>query len=76
MDKIKIGILGMGYVGLPLAMALQNYYNIYAYDTDKEKINELKKIMIETINFLKNYSQQKTLISRKILANLKVAICI
>ena len=38
MNKIKIGILGMGYVGLPLAMALQKYYNIYAYDIDKEKL--------------------------------------
>ena len=79
MDKIKIGILGMGYVGLPLAMALQNYYNIYAYDTDKEKINELKKNYDRNNQFSKkkkNYSQQKTLISRKILANLKVAICI
>ena len=73
MDKIKIGILGMGYVGLPLAMALQNYYNIYAYDTDKEKINELKKnydrnnqfskkklLSAKNLNFSKNISQLKS----------------
>ena len=40
--NIKIGILGLGYVGLPLAISLQKYFNVLAYDSDKKKINELK----------------------------------
>ena len=72
MDKTKIGILGMGYVGLPLAMALQKYYNVYAYDIDKEKINQLKKnydrnnqfskkklLSAKNLKFSKNISQLK-----------------
>ena len=42
MKTIKIGVLGMGYVGLPLAIALQKYYDVYAYDVDIKKISELK----------------------------------
>jgi len=41
--KKKITIIGCGYIGLPLAIMLNNFYNIKVFDTDKEKINNLKK---------------------------------
>ena len=50
--NIKITVVGLGYVGLPLASALSNYYDVAGYDTSKKKILELKK-GIDTTNQLK-----------------------
>ena len=35
--KIDIGILGMGYVGLPLAMAMAEKYKVIGFDVDKNR---------------------------------------
>jgi len=39
----KISIIGMGYVGLPLAVAFQKYYKVTGFDSKKSRINDLKK---------------------------------
>ena len=39
----KIGILGIGYVGLPLAVFFCKKYQVVAFDTNKSRINELKE---------------------------------
>ena len=41
--KIKIAIIGLGYVGLPLAVEFGKKFTTYAYDISKEKINIFKK---------------------------------
>ena len=41
--NINIAIIGLGYVGLPLAAKLSNFYNVYGFDKNKKRINELKK---------------------------------
>ena len=41
--NISISIIGMGYVGLPLATALSNHYDVNGFDIDKQRIKELKK---------------------------------
>tara|TARA_B100000575_G_scaffold248685_1_gene214709 strand:- start:361 stop:1650 length:1290 start_codon:yes stop_codon:yes gene_type:complete len=38
----NIGVVGLGYVGLPLASELSNFFNVYGYDTSKSRIEELK----------------------------------
>ncbi len=40
---LKIGIIGMGYVGLPLAIALAKKYKVVGYDNDEKRINSLRK---------------------------------
>ena len=40
MDK-KIAILGLGYVGLPLAKAFANHTKVYGIDVDQSKINDI-----------------------------------
>ena len=40
--KIDIGILGMGYVGLPLAIAMAEKYKVIGFDVDKNRISSLK----------------------------------
>lgn len=38
----KIGVIGLGYVGLPLAVALAEKYDVVGFDIDDERIAELK----------------------------------
>ena len=40
-ENLKISIIGLGYVGLPLAIAFGQKYNVVGYDIDNERINEL-----------------------------------
>src|SRR3989338_2656355 len=39
----KIAVVGLGYVGLPLALALSNHFEVIGFDINKEKINSLNK---------------------------------
>ncbi len=41
-ENISICVIGMGYVGLPLANALSEHFKTYGYDIDKKKIKHLK----------------------------------
>ena len=41
--KPSIGIIGLGYVGLPLALALAEKYTVLGYDTNKERVASLQK---------------------------------
>ena len=42
MNDLKIAILGMGYVGLPLAIEFGRYRKIICFDINEKRINELK----------------------------------
>lgn len=41
-SNFKICVLGLGYVGLPLAIAFGKKFNTFGYDIDKKKIGQLK----------------------------------
>ena len=44
MDKeYKIAIIGLGYVGLPLALAFSEHYQVVGYDINKKRVAELNK---------------------------------
>ena len=43
MKNIKIGIIGLGYIGLPLAVKLSKYFPTIGYDLNSVRISELKK---------------------------------
>ena len=40
--KNKIAIIGLGYVGLPLAVAFAKKYSVIGYDINENRISELK----------------------------------
>ena len=40
---ISILIIGLGYVGLPLLVSLSKHYNVYGYDVNKKRIEDLKR---------------------------------
>jgi UDP-N-acetyl-D-galactosamine dehydrogenase len=42
-NKIKIAIIGLGYVGLPLAVEFGKKYNVIGFDINLDRINELNK---------------------------------
>ena len=39
---MKISIIGLGYVGLPLAIEFSKYYYTVGFDIDRDRIAELK----------------------------------
>ena len=40
--KVKIAIIGLGYVGLPLAIEFAKKYNVLGFDINSNRVNELK----------------------------------
>ncbi|WDF57128.1 nucleotide sugar dehydrogenase [Mucilaginibacter sp. KACC 22063] len=42
-DNLKIAIIGLGYVGLPLAVEFAKKYNVIGYDINADRVSELKK---------------------------------
>lgn len=49
MEDKKIAVLGLGYVGLPLALGLSFSYNIKGFDVDNNRINQLRKGIDSTL---------------------------
>ena len=43
MSKIKIGIIGLGYVGLPLARLFATKFSVVGFDINQTRIEELKQ---------------------------------
>ena len=41
LDNIQISVIGLGYVGLPLALAFSKKFPVVAYDVDAGRISEL-----------------------------------
>jgi len=41
--EYKISIIGLGYVGLPLALAFSEYYKVVGYDVNEKRISDLSK---------------------------------
>ena len=41
--KKKIAIIGLGYVGLPLAVEFAKYFKVIGFDINQNRIEELKK---------------------------------
>ena len=55
-DKYKIAVIGLGYVGLPLAKSFSKYFNTIGYDVDHNLIDNLKSKESKSLNFSKNPS--------------------
>lgn len=41
-SSTRIGIIGLGYVGLPLAVEFAKKYPVVGFDIDKDRVNELR----------------------------------
>lgn len=48
LKNIKIGIVGLGYVGLPLAIAFAKKYPVIGFDIDAQRVIELSQLSDQT----------------------------
>lgn len=53
MEKIKIGIIGLGYVGLPLARLFATKYSVVGFDINSKRISELNSGLDTTLEIEK-----------------------
>ena len=49
MEEIKIGVVGLGYVGLPLARLFATKYAVVGFDLKKERIEALNRGIDRTL---------------------------
>ncbi|MDA8727121.1 nucleotide sugar dehydrogenase [Candidatus Pelagibacter bacterium] len=74
--KLEISIVGLGYVGLPLAISFSKYYKVFGFDLNKYRINNLQKGYDETLEVNKaNIIKSKNLTFTKNLKDLKKCNC-
>jgi len=54
----KVCVVGLGYVGIPLAALLSKHFTVYGYDKDKSKIEELNRGFDRTheVENIKNFN--------------------
>lgn len=71
MDNL-IGVIGLGYIGLPLLVSLSKYYGVIGFDTNSQRLEELKRgydrtnelqsvdlELIKTLNITNNFTEVK-----------------
>lgn len=56
--EYKIGIIGLGYVGLPLASLLATKYSVVGFDINQHRIEQLQKGIDETLEINTEELQQ------------------
>ena len=49
MKNIKIGVIGLGYVGLPVAIVFSKKYKVFGFDINSKRINELNRSIDNTL---------------------------
>jgi UDP-N-acetyl-D-galactosamine dehydrogenase len=48
-QSVKIGVIGLGYVGLPLAVEFGKIYNVVGFDINEKRIDELSQGIDRTL---------------------------
>ena len=52
--ECKICVVGLGYVGLPVAVSFSKKYQVIGYDIDNTRINDLKRSFDKNDSIKKN----------------------
>ena len=60
---IKISVIGLGYVGLPLAIEFGKKYNVVGFDINPKRINELKNKIDKTMEVSKKDMEEASYLS-------------
>lgn len=68
-DNIKIGIIGLGYVGLPLGVEFAKKFPVIGFDINKDRILELQSGNDSTLEVSQNVLKNVTVTSIKDLEN-------
>ena len=57
--EIKIGIIGLGYVGLPLARLFATKFSVVGFDINQERVNQLNQGLINFSNQVELFLDKK-----------------
>ena len=57
--KLKLAIIGLGYVGLPLALEFAKKRSVIGFDIDKKRIKDLKLSKDKNLEIKKKYYKIK-----------------
>ncbi len=71
MKKTKIAIIGLGYVGLPLAVEFAKKYEVVGFDIYQNRINELEKAYDRTLELTKEQLEEAIKNGIKFTSNLE-----
>lgn len=52
--SVVLGVIGLGYVGLPLAVEFGKYYKVIGFDINKKRIDELRRGFDRTLEVSKD----------------------
>lgn len=61
--KTKVAVIGLGYVGLPLAVEFGKYFTTVGFDTNQKRVQELNQGIDSTEELNKEELAQSTLLS-------------
>jgi len=67
-NKFKIGVIGLGYVGLPLAVLFSSKYSVIGLDTNSSRVSKVNQFLDET-NELNSEALQKALNTNLLVTN-------
>ncbi|MEL0008717.1 MAG: nucleotide sugar dehydrogenase [Flammeovirgaceae bacterium] len=71
MKKNKIGVIGLGYVGLPVSVCFAKKYKVVGFDINKSRVNELNKFIDNTNEVSKKELKNSLSKNLKISNNIK-----
>lgn len=63
LNEFRVGIIGLGYVGLPLAVEFGKYYQTIGFDINKSRIDELVEGIDSTLEVCSTELQQSPKLS-------------
>ncbi len=63
MEKIKIAVVGLGYVGLPLAVEFGKKYNTIGFDINQNRVDELRDGIDKTLEVEPENLKSSTMLS-------------
>ena len=64
---LKLAVIGLGYVGLPLALEFSKKRKVIGFDTQKKRIKELRSGIDKNLEVTKKelYEAKKLIITKK-----------
>ena len=74
MKRIKIAVIGLGYVGLPLAVEFAKKYKVVGFDVNAERVEELRKGIDGTLEITNEQLSPVLIESAKELVNNNIGL--
>ena len=63
LSEVKLAVIGLGYVGLPLAVAFGQNRSVVGYDINVARVNQLKEGLDDTLEVSSNEIRNSTLLA-------------